>query len=129
MMSSQAWEKGLKIFDAVYGPGSSAMVEGRESERFNREIVENQFGNLWGDDALSIREKRLMVLGATTMLGRQDLIEIQMTGALINEEFTEEQLALIPHFMLFYAGAGNCTALLRGIEAAKARVAKMKEGS
>jgi len=126
-MSTEAWEKGLDVFNKVYGPGSSKMVEGREDQRFNREIVENQFGNLWGDEALSIREKRLMVLGATTMLGRQDLIEIQMTGALINEEFTEEQLALIPHFMLFYAGAGNTTALLRGMEAAQARVAEMKK--
>jgi len=68
-----------------------------------------------------------MVLGATTMLGRADLIEIQMTGALVNGEFTEEQLEQIPLFMLFYAGAGNCTALFRGIEAAKARVAAMKK--
>ena len=61
------------------------------------------------------------------MLGRQDLIEIQMMGALGNNEFNEEELALIPHFMLFYAGAGNCTSLVRGIEAAKARLAEMKK--
>ena len=77
---------------------------------------------------LSIREKRLMVLGATAMLGRQDLIEIQMTGALVNGEFTDEQLEQIPLFLLFYAGAGNTTAVFRGIEAAKARVADMKKG-
>ena len=111
-MSDNAWENGLKVFDAVYGEGFSGMMKGREND----------------DDALSIREKRLMVLGATTMLGRQDLIEIQMMGALANDEFTEEELALIPHFMLFYAGAGNCTALIRGIEAAKARFAELKGG-
>ena len=127
-MSNNAWDEGLKVFDAVYGEGFSAMMKGRENDRFNREIIENQFGKLWADDALSIREKRLMVLGATTMLGRQDLIEIQMMGALANDEFTEEELALIPHFMLFYAGAGNWTALIRGIEAAKARLAEMKKG-
>lgn len=126
-MNDNAWKNGLKVFDAVYGEGFSAMMKGREGDRFNREIIENQFGNLWADEALSIREKRLLVLGATTMLGRQDLIEIQMMGALSNDEFTEEQLALIPHFMLFYAGAGNCTALVRGIESAKARFAEMKK--
>src|SRR3546814_17542937 len=82
------------------------------------------FGNLWGNEELTIREKRLMVLGATTMLGRADLIEIQMKGALANGEFTEAQLQQIPLFMLFYAGAGNTTALFRGIEAAKAKVGK-----
>jgi 4-carboxymuconolactone decarboxylase len=68
-----------------------------------------------------MREKRLMVLGATAMLGRPDLVEIQMNGALINGELTDEELDFIPLFMLFYAGAGNTTALFRGIEAAKAR--------
>lgn len=121
-MNEQAWTEGLEIVDAVYGPGYSAMMEPYKDHRFNQEIVTNQFRNLWADPALSIREKRLMVLGLTTMLGRADLIETQVTGALLNNEFTDEQLELIPHFLLFYAGAGNTTALFRGIEAAKAKV-------
>src|ERR1700712_4419330 len=126
-MSEDKWAKGLEVFDAVYGPGSSEMVKPFKDKPFNQEIVGNQFANLWGNEALTIREKRLMVLGATTMLGRADLIEIQMTGALINGEFTDEQLDQIPLFMLFYAGAGNTTALFRGIEAAKANMAAKKK--
>ena len=99
-MNEQDWDKGLEIFDAVYGPGASGMTTPFKHKRFNQEIVGNQFANLWGDPAMSIREKRLMVLGATAMLGRADLVEIQMTGALINGEFTDEQLDLIPHFLL-----------------------------
>jgi 4-carboxymuconolactone decarboxylase len=127
IMSDKNWEKGLQVFDAVYGPGTSEMVKPFKNSPFNQEIVGNQFANLWGNEAFSIREKRLMVLGATAMLGRQDLVEIQMTGALTNGEFTDEQLDLIPHFLLFYAGAGNTTALFRGIEAARAKVAEMKK--
>jgi 4-carboxymuconolactone decarboxylase len=127
-MTEEQWQKGLAVVDEVYGPGFNKMMEPLKDVRFNQEIVANQFGNLWADPAMSVRDKRLMVLGATTMLGRADLIEVQMTGALINEEFTPEQLALIPLFMLFYAGAGNTTALYRGIEAAKANVAEKKEG-
>lgn len=126
-MAENNWEKGLEVFDRVYGPGSSAMVLPYKDSPFNQEIVGNQFANAWGNEAFSIREKRLMVLGATAMLGRADLVEIQMTGALQNEEFTEEQLEQIPLFLLFYAGAGNTTAIFRGIEAAKARVAEMKK--
>ncbi len=128
-MSEKNWEKGLEVFDAVYGPGSSAMVTPYRDSPFNQEIVGNQFANLWGNEAFTIREKRLMVLGATAMLGRQDLVEIQMTGALINGEFTDEQLEQIPLFLLFYAGAGNTTAMFRGIEAAKARVEAMKKSA
>lgn len=126
-MSEKNWEKGLEVFDAVYGPGASEMVEPFKDSPFNQEIVGNQFANLWANEAFTIREKRLMVLGATAMLGRQDLVEVQMTGALINEEFTDEQLEQIPLFLLFYAGAGNCVSLFRGMEAAKARVAEMKK--
>lgn len=126
-MNEKDWDKGLKVFDKVYGPGASEMTKPFKDRRFNQEIVGNQFANLWGDEAMTIREKRLMVLGATSMMGRADLIEIQMLGALVNEEFTDDQLDLIPHFLLFYAGAGNTTALFRGIEAAKAKYAEMKK--
>ncbi len=120
-MDEEKWQKGCEAIDRVYGAGYSEMMEPFKDGRFNQEIVTNLFGNLWADEALSIRDKRLMVLGATAMLGRPDLVETQMLGALENGEFTEDQLALIPLFMLFYAGAGNTTALFRGIETAKAK--------
>ncbi len=127
-MTEEQWQKGLAVFDQVYGPGTSGMTEPYKNTPFNQEIVGNQFGNLWANPALSIREKRLMVLGATAMLGRADLIEIQITGALHNGEFTDEQLDFIPHFLLFYAGAGNTTTVFRGIEAARAKFAATKKG-
>jgi 4-carboxymuconolactone decarboxylase len=115
------WQKGLEVFDKVYGPGTSAMTLPFRDSSFNQEIVGNQFANLWGSDIFSMREKRLLVLGATAMLGRPDLVEIQMNGALTNDEFTDEELDFLPLVLLFYAGAGNTTAVFRGIEAAKAR--------
>lgn len=118
------WQKGLEVFDKVYGPGTSAMTLPFRDSAFNQEIVGNQFANLWASDILSMREKRLLVLGATAMLGRADLVEIQMNGALINGEFTDEELDFMPLFLLFYAGAGNTTTVFRGIEAAKSRRAE-----
>jgi 4-carboxymuconolactone decarboxylase len=115
------WNAGLKVVEAVYGPGSSSMMEGQENAPFVAEIVGHQFGDVWADPALSLRDKRLLTLGATAMLGRADLVEIQVLGALANGEFTEAQLEQIPLFLLFYAGAGNTTSLFRGIEAAKAK--------
>ena len=90
--NDDAWTQGCEVVDAVYGPGYSAMMAPYKDHRFNREIVTNQFRNLWADPALTIREKRLMVLGLTTMLGRAELIETQVTGALLNDEFTDDQL-------------------------------------
>ncbi|WP_026149561.1 hypothetical protein [Sphingobium xenophagum] len=120
-IGEEQWQKGLEVFDKVYGPGSSEMTLPYRESSFNQEIVGSQFANLWASDIFSMREKRLLVLGATAMLGRADLVEIQMNGALINEEFTDEELDFLPLFLLFYAGAGNTTTVFRGIEAAKAR--------
>ncbi len=59
-----------------------------------------------------------MVLGATAMLGRADLIEVQVRGALINGELTEDELEEIVLQLHYYAGWGNGTAVQAGVDAA-----------
>jgi 4-carboxymuconolactone decarboxylase len=61
------------------------------------------------------------LLRATAMLGRADLVAIQVGGAIANGELTDAQLDEIPLLILFYAGAGNTTALHQGISTAKAK--------
>jgi 4-carboxymuconolactone decarboxylase len=123
--AQEKWNDGLNVVEAVYGPGSSSLMQGQENSPFVAEIVGHQFGDVWAHPALSIRDKRLMVIGATAMMGRPDLVEIQVAGAIANGELSNEQLEQIPLFMLFYAGAGNSTALFRGIEAGKVRAKAM----
>jgi 4-carboxymuconolactone decarboxylase len=120
------WEKGLEVVNEVYGPGSSEMMTGLEDSPFVSETVRHVFADIWARPALSIRDKRLLVIGATTMLGRADLITVQVGGALANGELTDEQLDDIPLMMLFYAGAGNTTALYQGINQARAKAKEKK---
>lgn len=82
---------------------------------------------MWTLPHLSIRDKRLQVIGAITMLGRADLLEVQLAGAIANEELTDAQLDEMLVLMLFYAGAGNTTTLNRAISAAKARAREPTE--
>lgn len=82
---------------------------------------------MWTLLYLSIRGKRLQVIGATTMLGRTDLLEVQLAGAITNEELTDAQRDEMLVLMLFYAGAGNTTTLNRAISAAKARAREPTE--
>ncbi len=126
--ADERWQQGLASVDKVYGGGASAMMQGMEGEPFVSEIVRHLFGEVWSRPGLSMRDKRLLVLGATTMLGRSDLIAIQLAGAIVNGEFTDEQLRELPLLMLFYTGAGNTTALQQGIAAAKAKAKDMKVG-
>jgi 4-carboxymuconolactone decarboxylase len=127
MATDGKWEKGLDIVDTVYGPGSRNMMDGFQDSPLVSEIVTHVFGDIWALPELSTRDKRLLVIGATTMLGRADLLEIQLAGAIVNSEFTDAQLEEMTLLMLFYAGAGNTTALQRGIHAAKLRAKTMNE--
>jgi 4-carboxymuconolactone decarboxylase len=122
----ERWEHGLEIVEKVYGAGSSEMMKGQQDSLFVGEIVRNVFGEIWSKPGLSIRDKRLLIIGATTMLGRPDLIAVQVAGAIVNGELTDEQLEEIPLLMLVYSGAGNTTALVQGIQAAKAKAKDMK---
>lgn len=126
-MSGDSWQKGLAVLEQVYGPGSSAMMAGREGSPMVAETVGHLFGEIWSRPGLSIRDKRLLVLGATAMLGRADLVAIQVAGAILNGELSDEQLEEIPLLLLFYAGAGNATALYQGIQQARARAAEAKK--
>ena len=125
MAADEAWHKGLKIVDDVYGPNSHKMMEGHEDSAFVQETVKHVFGDIWSLPHLSMRDKRLLVIGATSMLGRADLLEIQLAGAIINKELSDEQLEEMLMLMLFYCGAGNTTALNRGIAAAKKRAKEL----
>src|SRR3546814_5032275 len=41
-MTEEQWQKGLEVFDQVYGPGSSDMVKPFKDSPFNHEIVANR---------------------------------------------------------------------------------------
>ena len=123
---AQRWDEGLEVVDEVYGPGYNKIMDGMEGSPFVGEIVRHLFGEIWSRPGLTVAQKRLLVIGANTMLGRADLIEVQIKGAIEHGELTEEQLDEIPMLMLFYAGAGNTTALMRGIEAAKQKAKQEK---
>jgi 4-carboxymuconolactone decarboxylase len=127
-MADAEWEKGLVVFDEVYGTGSNKMLDGLTPTPYLNETVKHLFANVWSLPHLSVRDKRLLVVGATTMLGRADLLEIQLAGAILNKELTDEQFEEMLVLMLFYAGAGNTTALQRGIQAAKKRAETLAAG-
>tara|TARA_R110000772_G_scaffold163787_3_gene275227 strand:- start:2268 stop:2498 length:231 start_codon:yes stop_codon:yes gene_type:complete len=52
-------------------------------------------------------------------LGRKDLVEIQVRGALANGEFTDAELDEAALMLAFYVGWGNGSATWQGIAAAQ----------
>src|SRR5579863_9809157 len=107
------------MMDRVYGPGFAASMPARVHP-LSRETVEHLFAEIWSRPGLSIRDRRMLVLGATAALGRADLLEVQIRGALVNEELTEEQLHEAVLHLSFYVGVPNATAMHRAALAALA---------
>ena len=113
-----AFRRGLAVMEQVYGPAVPSMMEPLRDVPVPSKTAEILFGEIWNRPQLSIRDRRLLVIGATAMLGRADLIEQQVIGALRNKELTAEQLEEAVLHLWFYTGAGNATAVWRGVQAA-----------
>ncbi|MEW1689426.1 NAD(P)-binding domain-containing protein [Streptomyces sp. NPDC091265] len=113
------YRRGLELMALVYGPGfSDAMPSAPTGEPFTDATVGLLFGEVWARPALSVRDRRLLVLGATAALGRSDLIQVQTEGALINGELDARQLREATLHLALYVGWGNATAVRTGIESA-----------
>lgn len=92
--------KGLAKMNEVYG-WEMPNIEG---DPYFDLTVDHLFGTIWTKPGLSMREKRLMTLSAVTALGLQDLAEVQVNAALLNGEFSEEELKDIAIFLTQYVG-------------------------
>lgn len=114
---SEKTRLGLKTMDAVYGPGFSATMP-EESNPMLEDTIDHLFGEIWSRPGLSVRDRRLLVMGATAALGRSDLIEVQARGALINGELSPGELREAVLQLHYYVGWGNGTQVHTGVEAA-----------
>ncbi|MGV9615761.1 carboxymuconolactone decarboxylase family protein [Nocardia xishanensis] len=73
--------------------------------------ADHLFANVWSRPGLTVRDRRLLLLGALTAQGSMDTAGIQIGAALRNEELTEEQLHEIALFLCHYVGWPNGTKL------------------
>ncbi|MET8757753.1 carboxymuconolactone decarboxylase family protein [Lentzea sp. NPDC004782] len=109
--------RGLKVMDEVYGTGFTDTLPSEYTPMLEK-TVEHLFGEIWNRPGLSIRDRRLLVIGATAALGRADLIEIQVRGALANRELSAEELREAVLQLQYYVGWGNGSQVHNGVEVA-----------
>lgn len=101
------WQRGLAMMDRTYGPGFSDQVPAGIMIPSVIDTVEHLFGEIWSRGYLTMRDRRLLTLGATAMLGRGDLLETQFRGAASHNEFTVDQLREIVLHLHYYASWEN----------------------
>lgn len=120
-----AWVEGSSMMDAVYGDGFSKRLPQEDQKPFLLDTVEHLFADIWSRPGLSVRDRRLLVIGATAALGRSDLIRIQTLGGLRNGELDETQLREALLHLAYYVGWGNASAVGNGFDAALADFAAL----
>ena len=98
-MSESAREKGQRLVKEVCGfeipPGMG---------RFSDMTVDHLFGEVWSDDTLSIRDRRLVVLGMLGAFGDGGNMALHMGQALQRGDLTKEQLDEVVIQITHYAG-------------------------
>ena len=105
-------ERGLEMFDEVYckdlgqlpAPGASKFID---------YMLETLFSELWADGTLSIRERRLLLLGAIAAQGDDATLAIQLRSALKRGELDRGQIEALVMFLTQYIGYPKGSRLFR----------------
>lgn len=91
--------RGLRKMEEVYGfefsdaPGD-----------FYRYTADHLFADIWSRPGLSIRDRRLLLIGILAASGGNDVLGIQVPAAFQNGELDEDALREIVIFLCHYVG-------------------------
>jgi 4-carboxymuconolactone decarboxylase len=91
--------RGLETMAEVYGWD----VSDGEGDFFGM-TVEHLFAEVWGRPGLSLRDRRLLLVGLLVGGGQDDVVELQMDAALRVGDLTLDDLREIQLFLTHYAG-------------------------
>jgi 4-carboxymuconolactone decarboxylase len=93
-------ERGLEWMRTVYG-WDVPTVEGD----FVELTVDHLFGEVWAREGLSVRDRRLLLLGLLVGAGGlDDVIGLQLDSALAQGDLSDDDLREIVVFLTHYAG-------------------------
>jgi len=81
-------------------------------------MLETLFAEVWTRDVLSMRDRRLLLLGAIMAQGEHMTFSIQAKAAIKNAELTPEQLREVLVFLVHYVGYPRAAGMLGLVEKA-----------
>jgi 4-carboxymuconolactone decarboxylase len=96
------YDRGMAAFNAVYGdrvvpPPEGAMV-------FTDVMMRSLFAEVWTREVLSVRDRRLLIMGVIAASGAADVWKVQADAALSNGELTPDELRETLVLLAPYAG-------------------------
>jgi 4-carboxymuconolactone decarboxylase len=83
--------RGVAAFNAVYGSLMTAPEE-PTGDVFFELMLGNLFADIWAREGLSLRDRRLVLMGAIAAQGEADVFGIQVETGLGSGHLTEEQV-------------------------------------
>jgi len=117
--ATTAYERGMKKLAEVYAGEIVALPEGTMA--FNDVMMRTLFAEVWDRDILSVRDRRLLIMGVIAARGAVDTWKIQAAAALTNEELTADELRETLVLLAPYAGYPSVAPLVLETEGVIAR--------
>ena len=116
MSESERRQKGEETIKKVYA--GDVVVPPAGASTFADLMLEQLFAEVWTRDVLSMRDRRLLLLGAIAALGEQMTFAIQSKAAIKNGELDPDQLREVLVFLVHYVGYPRAAGLIGVVEKA-----------
>jgi len=114
---SEQRTRGKALMKQVYG-WNIDQVEGS----FVESTVDHLFGEVWNEGKLSVRDRRLILIGLTAGSGLEDVTGLQLDAAVRLGELDADDLRTIVVFLAHYAGWPRAARLNTEVEKIIARI-------
>ena len=113
--AKSAYERGGEILAEIYAGDVVVLPEGAMA--FNDVMVKTLFAEVWGDrGVLSVRDRRLLIMGVIAAQGQTDVWKIQAKAALKRGELEPDELRETLIMLAPYAGYPNVAGLVTACE-------------
>ena len=119
-------ERGVEMMKKVYAGDVVTPPPGVMP--FSDLMLEQLFAEVWTREELSVRERRLVIMGIIAALGEKDTFAIQARAAVKNGELTPAQVREVLITVANYAGYPRAAGLIGPTEQTLAQVAKENAG-
>lgn len=124
MVDRERRKKGLEMLQKVYAGDVVAPPEGNV---FTDIMLEQVFAEVWSRDVLSIRDRRILLLGIIAEKGEPMTFGIQVKAALKNGELSPAEVRELLLMIAQYAGYPRAAAIVGIVEQKIAEVEAEKK--
>ncbi len=114
MADDDRYQRGAEMIKKVYA--GDVAVPPKGAMAFTDLMLESLFAEVWTRDVLSIRDRRLILLGVIGALGEKETFGIQARASLKNAELEPDQLREVLIMLANYAGYPRAARLIGVVE-------------